>query len=113
MKGFRPEDTGVGRFVADEDVRREKQIARVTLDGSLRGVEVFEERTRPPVAQRVTLGRFHLDHVRTRIRQQFRAVGAGNLGRAVDHADAVEHQRAPRRVAVEQGVQATGRRMKD
>ena len=84
-----------------------------TLDGALRGVEVFEERTRSPVAQRVTLGRLHLDDVRTRIGQQFRAVGAGDFGGAVDHADAVEHQGAARRVAVEQRVQATGQRMKD
>ena len=63
--------------------------------------------------QRVTFGWFHLDHVRTRISQEFGAVGAGNFGGAVDHADAVEHQSASRRVAVEQRVQATGQRMKD
>ena len=114
-EGFlRPEDTGVGRFVADEDVRRGKQIARGHLGRDRFEVLRYSKSAPDPQWRNGSPSDGStLTTSAARNRQQFRAVGAGNLGRAVHHADAVEHQRAPRRIAVEQGVQATGRRMKD
>ena len=39
---------------------------------------------------------FHLDHVGARVGQELRAVGTGDLSRAIDDANAIEHQRAPK-----------------
>src|SRR5207244_11275152 len=61
------------------------------LSGSLRPVQVFEQRPRPVLAQRIAAGTLDLDDVGTRVAEQLRAIRPRDVGGAVDDANPIEH----------------------
>ena len=95
-------------------------LREVGDDGSLARVQVEMERTllghhlagivtgeRPPAPHHVTVGRFHLDHVGPRKREEAPGVGSRHPAGQLYHPDSVERRRWCRRLR--HGGDTTGR----
>src|SRR5581483_316520 len=83
---------------AVDDRGRNDDVGLVERGGQpLVAVEVVEQHTRAPPAQRITTRRLDLDDLGAGVRQDLRAVRAGDLGRVVEHPHAAQgvHYRRP------------------